>query len=461
MPLFNMWQSSAATATATTLPAAVIKIHPQTTQVVLERNVESHNLLVGYVSITVTRPLDITTLAVSLTGDQQLDIRQGEGPSATQYSIRNRCLDITHTLLDTSERSAASVLDMARIHNSQELLPPAYYGDTQEASSGLVPGEYRFAFEFAVPEDELPASVTSRLGNVSYTLNASVRRPGWLSNNLAAQPVGINIVQAPSTYLASPCMRAAAFGLFLGDSAPSLNALTTLPLVLDLRVSDRWKVSVYMVSRAMKLGMQSKIQAYVTRIHSSTEEHGAVHVVGLGAQLTENITHRVPGTPSTTRTRSVVARANGSVVSAVQAPNKPSKGLVVEPEQFLDARTIDCLGESLDGVVLPGSASLGLTPEPLGRAAGGVQPSSCSDVFSVSHDLDVVVDLRGVEEGKVCRVTLSSPVVVLPEVLLPNMAVSSLPSYKDVANDLVLASSLADCFCAPANPLCPPPPTYV
>ncbi|KAJ2696880.1 hypothetical protein FB645_006082 [Coemansia sp. IMI 203386] len=453
-----MWQSSAAAA-ATTLPAAVIKIHPQTTQVVLERNVESHNLLVGYVSITVTKPLDITTLTVSLTGDQQLDIRQGEGPSATQYSIRNRCLDITHTLLDTSEKSAASVLDMARIH-SQELLPPTYY-DTQETSSELVPGEYRFAFEFAVPEDELPASVTSRLGNVSYTLNASMRRPGWLSNALVAQPVSINIVQAPSTYLASPCMRATAFGLFLGDSAPSLNALTTLPLVLDLRVSDRWKVSVYMVSRAMKLGMQSKIQAYVTRIHNSKEEHGVVHVVGLGAQLTENITHKVPGTPSITRTRNVVARANGSVISAVQAPNKTNKGLIMEPEQFLDARTIDCLGESLDGVVLPGSASLALTPEPLGRSAGGVQPSSCSDVFSVSHDLDIVVDLRGVEEGKLCRVTLSSPVVVLPEVLMPNMAVSSLPSYKDVAKDLVLASSLADCFCVPANPLCPPPPTYV
>ncbi|KAJ1883227.1 hypothetical protein LPJ57_000326 [Coemansia sp. RSA 486] len=454
-----MWQSSVAAATTTTLPAAVIKIHPQTTQVVLERNVESHNLLVGYVSITVAKPLDITTLTVSLTGDQQLDIRQGEGPSATQYSIRNRCLDITHTLLDTSEKSAASVLDMARIH-SQEPLPPAYYG-SQETSTELAPGEYRFAFEFAVPEDELPASVTSRLGNVSYTLNASLRRPGWLSNALAAQPVGINMVQAPSTYLASPCMRATAFGLFLGDSAPSLNALTTLPLVLDLRVSAQWKVSVYMVSRAMKLGMQSKIQAYVARIHSNEEEHGVVHVVGLGAQLTEKITHKVPGTPSITRTRNVVARANGSVISAAQAPNKTSKGSVMEPEQFLDARTIDCLGESLDGVVLPGSASLGLTPEPLGRAAGGVQPSSCSDVFSVSHDLDVVVDLRGVEEGKVCRVTLSSPVVVLPEALLPNMAVSSLPSYKDVAKDLVLASSLAGCFCVPANPLCPPPPTYV
>ncbi|KAJ1822631.1 hypothetical protein LPJ56_000752 [Coemansia sp. RSA 2599] len=456
-------------------PAVAVNIYPQTTQVILERNVESGNLLVGYISVSVTRRTEISSLTVTLTGDQQLDIRQGEGPSATQYSLRNRCLDISHVLVDASSDGPA--VDLARIQAHGAGEP----GLACRAAGVVVmePGEYRFAFEFAVPSEELPASVGSVLGGVRYVLGASVRRPGWLAGTVVAAPVGIDVVQAPSTYLGSPCMRAAAFGLFLGDAAPSLGALTTLPLVLDQQVSDSWRVSVYMVSRAMKLGVESRIQAYVTRVGCQkgieSSPHGLVHVVGISARLTEVIVHRVPGTPCLVRSRNVVARANASVVAALWAKSVGDLGV---SEQLLDARTIDCLGESLDGLVLPGSAALGLTPVPRktdgdggGRAvACGVQPSSCSEVFSVSHDLDVVVDVRGVEKGKVCRVTLSSPVVVLPEALPPNTAASALPSYAEVSKDLVLASSLIDCFCAPDNILCPssssssslpPPPTYV
>ncbi|KAJ2842417.1 hypothetical protein J3B02_005584, partial [Coemansia erecta] len=388
------------------------------------------------------------------------------------YSLRSRCLDITHTLLDTSAKTAAASLDMARIHGGAtddiEQPPPCYEIQSTGETGVLEPGEYRFAFEFAVPSEDLPPSVASAMGRVTYRLGACMRRQGWLSSAIVAVPVDINIVQAPSTYLASPCMRATAFGLFLGDSVPSLNALTTLPLVLGMQVSESWKVSVFMVSRAMKLGMESKIQAFVTRANksgcSAQEPHGLVHVVGISAQLTEVITHKVPGTPCQVRSRNVVAKANASVISALAA--KPARELRMS-EQLLDAQTIDCLGESLNGLVLPASAALGLTPQPsridiCGQSIGGVQPSSCSEVFSVSHDLDVVVDVRGVEMGKVCRVTLSTPVVVLPEVLLHNTAASSLPSYADVSKDLVLASSLADCFCASSNDLCPqPPPTYV
>ncbi|KAJ1902260.1 hypothetical protein LPJ66_000147 [Kickxella alabastrina] len=429
MAIFNLWQQS---------PAAALKLHPQTTQVVLQQGTGLRNLLVGYLSVTITKPTSIKALTVSLTGTQELDWRQGQGPSSTEHTIRHRCIDLSHTLISSEDHNQEwhALVDMARV------------GGSNHAVAGergmLTPGEYRFAFEFALPSG-LPASVDSPLGGVRYTLMAGMRR-SWVQM-VVAEPVCISMVQAPKAERDLPAL----------VGFPSLTALAMTSLVMEAKVGNGWKISVYAVSRVLALGVPTKLQAYVTRIDDDHNDQGdqrsgGLEVVELGIALSEIITYRI--SPNCThKTRAVVARASSDSVNLLAIGKSFD-----EQQQWMDAQTIESLGESLDELSMPSVAQVQLA---LGK---GVQASSGSAVFSVAHELSVNVCVRSAE-GEVARVTLASHVVVLPEALsgIAGAGVgvsSSLPCYAQISDDVVLASSDVKCSIVAGNYVCAYPPPY-
>ncbi|KAI7826272.1 hypothetical protein BX661DRAFT_183723, partial [Kickxella alabastrina] len=290
----------------------------------LQQGTGLRNLLVGYLSVTITKPTSIKALT--------LDWRQGQGPSSTEHTIRHRCIDLSHTLISSEDHNQEwhALVDMARVGGSN----PAVAGER----GMLMPGEYRFAFEFALPSG-LPASVESPLGG-------------------GREPVCISMVQAPKAERDLPALA---------------------------KVGNGWKISVYAISRVLALGVPTKLQAYVTRIDDDHNDQGdqrggSLEVVELGIALSEIITYRIA--PNCThKTRAVVARASSDSVNLLAI----GKSFDEQQQQWMDAQTIESLGESLDELSMPSIAQVQLA---LGK---GVQASSGSAVFSVAHELSVNV----------------------------------------------------------------------
>ncbi|KAJ2724616.1 hypothetical protein GGI07_001869 [Coemansia sp. Benny D115] len=346
--------------------SAIVSLHPQTTQVVLQQETESSNILVGYVSVAVNKPTSLTNLTVYLSGEQQLDWRQGQGP------IQMPCLTLW----------------------------PALSG-MQQSIGGFA----------------------------------------------------------------------------------SIQALASTPLHLNTQIRNGWKLNVYSASMVLVLGSQTKIQAFVARTdtNSSCDSAGApvsLEIVEFSASLHEKIVHKVSKSLST-ETKDTVSFSTSTSNSSTFASHQRPRGLINDScvseknphlttpdtstdDQWLDIQMIDTLGESLDSLLLPTVASLHLSlpTKPTNdhpTNSGGVQPSSCSAVFSVTHELKINVSVRKVSsannnnnnnQNTVHRVELVSPVVVLPEAIDDDhcsyaAAVTSalLPCYKEISNDVILAAS--------------------
>ncbi|KAJ1992153.1 hypothetical protein GGI25_003021 [Coemansia spiralis] len=442
----------------------VVTVNPLTTQIVLQQGASDTNVLVGYVSVVANRPTSISSLDVSFMGAQQLDIRAGVGPSGTLYSVDKKCANLTQQLVRTDSPLITKVvsLGLARVTSRTAISdavmspPPEREDNTldeQLNSDVLMPGEYRFAFEFTLPAS-LPASVGSQLGGVSYRLTAALAHKSWFHSRTWAKPVSIEVFQAPPLQgggtgaLANP-----ATDSLLGY--PSLSTLTSTPLLFETQVdgrcnSNKLKVSVYSPnsSRALFLDTMVKLQVYAT-------QHGQakIELLEFSVALHECITHTVSGAKQTTRrvvTESSLCPRSKSSVSGFTGA--------------LDPQTIDALGESFGELPSVGSLDL-LLPSKAYLAGSGerkyVQPSSRSPMFAVSHMLHVAVSVREGDCAKPSRVSFSSPVIVLPEVLSrggSQVAVASLPCYCNIANDVVLASSASSTICgagesiAHANP---------
>ncbi|KAJ2797391.1 hypothetical protein H4R20_005200, partial [Coemansia guatemalensis] len=271
-------------------PSAVrVSVHPRTTKVVLQQSADSSNVLVGYVSVKVQRTTEITRIVVKFNGVQHLDMRDGQGPSSTLFSVRHQCAQLTCTLVECSatssadSMSAAMAIERARVRR-QRLSEESGWSNTagletyaEESSSGhqaleltsfssagavsLGPGEYRFPFEIALPA-RLPVSVTSPMGKVAYHVEAEVHRASWVFHStVVSETVEICVQQEPR--LAGG---RAISPMLLGF--PSFQTLATTPLLFETTVAaGQWKISVYSASsRALFLGMPLKLQVYATRI---------------------------------------------------------------------------------------------------------------------------------------------------------------------------------------------------
>ncbi|KAJ2766989.1 hypothetical protein IWQ57_004138 [Coemansia nantahalensis] len=480
-------------------PAAVaLSVHPRTTRVVLQRGCTG-NVLVGYVAAVVRRPTELASLAVRFGGDQRLDVRHGEGPSSTALSVRNRCADVTHTLVDcggaasgatpsAAAVSAAIAIRTARVRRPAPRdcggasSPPAgdAYAETGDDHSALAlslfsssmpvelqPGEYRFPFELPLPSD-LPPSVASALGRVAYQVRATMHRPSRLFGaTVSSPPVPISVYQAPQ--LAGGVPRGPALLGF-----PSLSALMSTPLLFETVVGGgRWKVSVYSPSsRVLFLGSALKLRMYATRADAHVESGSPdpmarLVLVEFDVALYEYTTHAVPGSaaaPKVTRRRVAQSslcpwRAPADMKQPAPGSPRPSHdsadgcSILEQADELcaLDPQTIGALGEAFDE--LPSVASLSL-PLP----ADGEQPvqaSSASPVFSVAHRLAVTVRAC---EGRVndglqtCalpeRISFAAKVLVLPDALASTDlgGIATLPCYGSIGGDVVLAAS------APASP---------
>ncbi|KAI8319564.1 hypothetical protein GQ54DRAFT_33013 [Martensiomyces pterosporus] len=453
-----------------------VAIHPQTTHIVLREGAEPANLLVGYVSVVAKRQVTINRLTVRLYGEQQVSWREGDGPSSALYSAVNCCADIQHTLVDTSTATASDIevakvksqLHLARSHmraadatmakpalvircvtanaksSSKQLQQPQERPrrSVEEENNAaavshslpltLAPGEYRFAFEFALASN-LPPSVHSSLGHVAYRLSATLRRP-WFQSTTTPGTL-INILQCPSP---SPSRPSALLGY------PTLQALASAPLLMQAPVGDSWKISVYSASRALSLGWPMRLQVCASRAETP-DGRGAgrtesLELVEFAVSLNEIITHKTPyGATKTTR---------NTVAESAICPLEIKKAKPTLHHQSIDPHMIDALGDSLDE--LPNARSLVLPLPPKGKHR--VQASSASLLFSVTHKLRVVVSVRGLAGSRVPhRVAFNVPVVVLPEALCERGMVKSLPCYRDIARDIILISSDPTALCRSAG----------
>ncbi|KAJ1724621.1 hypothetical protein LPJ61_005718, partial [Coemansia biformis] len=443
-------------------PAAVsLSVHPLTTSVVLQHG-SAGNVLVGYVSVQVRRRTGLESLAVRFDGDQRLDMYDGEGPSRTALSVRRQCADIAHTLVECRPTSgpdsaaatlaAAMAVGTARVRRSTSddcpVAPSPPAGDAYAVaddglSAGhrplgvfstslpvvLVPGEYRFPFELALPST-LPPSVVSSLGHVAYQIRATMRRPARLfGSTVSSPPVGIRVYQVPRLLAGAP-----GGATLLGFR--SLSALLSTPLLFESTVGGgRWKVSVYSPSsRVLFLGTPLKLRMYATRVDDPAQgcaapSAGRLALAEFDVALYEYTTHAVPGSPVAPKiTRRKVAASSlcpwqPHAEKQQSPPDSPrcsddgsGSGILELADEMctLDPQTIGALGEAFDD--LPSVASLSLALPASGRRP--VQASFSSPVFSVSHRL--VVAIRACEgcqddDLKACtmpaRLSLSSRVI--------------------------------------------------
>ncbi|KAJ2824414.1 hypothetical protein IWW50_003340, partial [Coemansia erecta] len=288
--------------------AVTLSVHPRTTKVLLQQGAAS-NVLVGYVRVQVHRATMMSSLAVQFTGDQNLDMRDGQGPSSAYFSIRRKCADITHTVADcatSADGVAAAVLaEMSRVRRaSREMAatsPPAFKSYAEEEShqsltltsfsSSVAPGvelrvgEYRFMFELELPS-QLPSSVQSPLGRVAYQLQAVMRRPARLFQSAAASAaVGVQVIQVPRLQPGSPQLHGFA----------SFAMLASTPLLFEAAVGAGWKVSVCSPSsQALFVGSPLKLQVFLTRNDSTCSSAPAsrLALAEFGVVLHETITHK-------------------------------------------------------------------------------------------------------------------------------------------------------------------------
>ncbi|KAJ2505155.1 hypothetical protein IWW47_002176, partial [Coemansia sp. RSA 2052] len=484
-------------------------VHPQTTQIVLQEEATSANVLIGYVSVKVPRPTTVTSLDVEFCGKQKLDWRQGEGPSAAMHTLRRSCVDISHRLLDCSNSNAVATAAAAKLlgcnnnntylrsstssssrsssdsfhtvmAHSGEYSPPSISRQSSAcdtltggggsastpttASTIVLEGEYRFPFEFVVPES-LPASVSSPLGGVAFTLSATMRR-SWYQAAVTSQAVAIDIVRTPRSCM-PPHMPApadenapAASSLLLGF--PSLSALTLAPLLFQAPVGS-WDVSVYTPSRALFLGTDTRFHVFATNREAAncgtSEEEKVIELVELNITLSERISHCVPHTTSNNarRVTQQVAVAcslddndnNSSDTKSETGDHHRLVRRVLRHQQF-NPQTIHALGDSF-AELLPPAGTLRFALPRLAAASGGggsklggrgAQPSSSSPLFSVAHELRCSVVVRIPGDDKECRLNFSAPALVLPETLANSHgAPSPLPCYASISNDIILAAT--------------------
>ncbi|KAJ2617598.1 hypothetical protein H4S08_000239 [Coemansia sp. RSA 1365] len=479
--------------------AIKVSVHPRTTKVVLQQNADSSNVLVGYVSVEVQRTTEITRLAVKFNGLQHLDMRDGQGPSSSLFSVRHRCAQLTHTLVDCSGRSsadplsAAMAIERARVRRRRPLEESGLSNMTEldmyaeEDSSGqqaleltsfssattvsLVPGEYRFPFELALPA-RLPVSVESPMGKVEYHVEAEVQR--------ASRMFYAKVVSAAVEIHVQQELRLAggqATSLML-LGFPSFQTLATTPLLFETTVgAGRWKISVCSASsRALFVGMPLKLQMYATRVNANQDELEAAGDNGLamiefGVSLHESISHVIPGGAAAAQTtdRIVVesslcprhlSKKEQELLRQCNSSNSDSSTM----SHVLDPQTVDALGESFEDLPSVGSLTLDLSA----KSQHAVQPSSVSPMFTVSHTLrmNVVVCEDCADDSiDMCiaptRVSCSAAVVVLPETLsaVDSAARALLPHYRNIANDVVLATSsdtATALACADFTALSPP-----
>ncbi|KAJ2016317.1 hypothetical protein GGI13_000947 [Coemansia sp. RSA 455] len=477
------WQSAG---TATT-----VSVHTQTTQIVLQEGATSANVLMGYVSVTVQRPTTVTSLDVEFSGRQRLDWRQGEGPSAAMHTLKHNCADISYCLLDGSDDGAAATAAAAKllgsstrtssrcslsdsVHTSFDSHQLSTYspvnisrqstscdtvgsaGTPNASTIVLGPGEYRFAFEFVVP-DTLPASVISPLGGVSFSVSATMKR-SWYQTAIVSPAVNIDIVRAPPMQppMSSPTLTNNSERLLLGFS--SLPALASAPLLFKAAVGSHWDISVYAPSHALFLGSDTQIHVFATSKEATDD---MVELVELSATMSERILHSVPHGKAQRTTQQVVAIC--SLDDSTLDESKTECMRVLRHQQF-DPQTIHALGDSFAELLPPAGALHFTLPRAVAgsKSGRGAQPSSASPVFSVAHELRISVAVRIPDEGgKEYRLSFTAPVLVLPEALANSHgAPSSLPCYASISNDIVLAatvvaSSLAPtCTCALNNIPC-------
>ncbi|KAJ1959470.1 hypothetical protein GGI12_004320 [Dipsacomyces acuminosporus] len=436
-------------------PSAVVSVHPQTTNIVLREGHTPANLLVGYVSVVVERPTAFNGITARLHGEQKLSWRQGNGPSSAVYSVAKCCADIQQTLVDMSTATYADI-EMARLDldtatadsKSSATADSAHAGNAASASAlqnssalTLLPGEYRFSFEFSLASN-LPPSLCASHGCVKYRLSASLRRP-WFQPDVCSCSVPISIIQCPAPTLSLP-------NALLGY--PTLQALTSAPLLLQSPIGDSWKISVYSASRALFLGWPIKLQvcaslstataaaatATTTTTASNEDEQleGGLELVEFAVSLTEIITHKIPahGVAKTTR-----AKVADSAICPLLAAASAKKESITLHHQSIDPQIIDALGDSLDD--LPNARSLLLPLPPSGKSR--IQTDSNSQLFSVAHELSVAVIVRELNGScKYHRVAFNFPVLVLPESLCEHGTVKSLPCYAEIARDVVLDTSV-------------------
>lgn len=355
-----------------------VKIHPQTTDIISNTTNQQHLLLVGYISIEVTKPTAIESLHIRLTGQQQLELRQGEGPSSTLHAISNKCADIHQTLFS----------------------PPV-------DSRILEEGTYKYPFELSVPGN-LPPSVESPLGGgVSYRLAADVKRPAgsaWmLQRPIYALDVPISVVQSQAT--------------------------SNNTLLFQTAADNDWDISVYGSSGVLVPGVPTRLQAFATPSRTASDNASRVELKGFAVTLSELITHRVPSKAleQITRRRVAVAASNHRKLSAKEEFIMPSC-------HSIDPLTVDALGDTFADMLPPvGALTLNL---------GKVQPDSGSANFVVAHKLQISVTIRMTKGGSVRdrRLSFSAPVPVLPSTILTD-SMASLPHYGDISGDTMLMSS--------------------
>ncbi|KAJ2809055.1 hypothetical protein H4R20_000419 [Coemansia guatemalensis] len=462
-----------------------VRVHPRTTKVVLRQNADSSNVLVGYVSVEVQRTTEITRLAVKFTGAQHLDMRDGQGPSSSLFSVRHQCAQLTHTLVECSatssadSMSAAMAIERARVRRRRSSEDSGWSSMAElntyveEDSSGhralelmsfssagavsLGPGEYRFPFELALPA-RLPVSVASAMGKVAYHVEAEVQRAARMFHSaVTSDAVEIRVQQEPRLAggrTANP--------MLLGF--PSFQTLATTPLHFETTVAaGQWKISVCSASsRALCVGMPLKLRMYATRSggNSSSSQDVATDnglaIMEFSMSLHESITHAVPGSTAAPQTTDRVVAT--SSLCPWNSSKKERQHSSAATAQVLDPQTVDALGESFDELPSVGSLTLDLAAK--GRHA--VQPSSASPMFTVSHKLRMKVAVcECCADGSIdactapARVSCSTAVVVLPEPLgaVDSAACTPLPCYGSIARDVVLAASSEAASAVPA-PMC-------
>ncbi|KAJ2489913.1 hypothetical protein IWW37_003607 [Coemansia sp. RSA 2050] len=459
----------------------------------LQEGAASTNVLMGCVYVIVQRPTTVSSLDVEFSGRQKLDWRQGEGPSASIHTLRHSCAEISHRLLDGSDCGAAataaaakllsnnmersssccsisdSVLtavdsrdmysppNISRKSTSNDTISPGSLSTPNSSTLVLGPGEYRFAFEFLVP-DTLPASVNSPLGGVTYSVSATMKR-SWYQTAIVSPAVSIDIVRAPPSRL-PPSMSSSASAnannerLLLGFT--SLPALASAPLLFKAPVGNNWHLSVYAPSHALFLGANTRIHAFATRKDAiGDHDMAAIELVELSVALSERIMHCVSQGKAQRVTQQVVAAyslddSSSHLISDESKTGNYSKR-ALRHQQF-DPQSIHALGDSLADLLPPAGTLRFALPRAMAstKSGRGAQPSSASQLFSVSHEIRISVAVR-VPEGSEYRMSFSSPVLVLPEALASSHgAPSALPCYASISNDVVLAATLASptCPCA-------------
>ncbi|KAI9477665.1 hypothetical protein LPJ78_000110 [Coemansia sp. RSA 989] len=442
-----------------------LSVHPRTTTVLLQPGAAS-NVLVGYVCIQVHQTTTINSLAVRFTGEQHLDLRGGQGPSSTSYSVRKQCADITHTLADCSSENAdcvaaAMTAEMSRVRHSSDnsgINSPPYsrsyaeeesrcqelnltsFSSSMGAGVELAAGEYRFKFELPLPS-KLPPSVKSPLGKVEYRLEAVLRRPSRLFQSSMTSPaVGIQVLRVPQLQPGS--------SMLLGY--PSLPLLASTPLLFETTVGRHWKVSVYSPSsQALFLGTPLKLQVYLSNTSGSSQiDHTKrLALAEFGVVLYESISHNMPGSKLGTKTTERAVTSSSLCPWGNRLSTKHQEALL-EGNQVLDPQTVDALGESFND--LPSVGTLSLFLDQSGPQA--VQATSSSPVFSVTHKLAITVSVcEGCADSELSscsapsRIFFSSKVLVLPEelALAESSALTPLPCYSRIGSDVVLAHTEA------------------